>query len=73
MTNFVEGLCGATACVLAGTFVESLPAAVSVICACAVTVVTCFVQLYRLWRDRDNDIKKNKKSSIEEKEKDENV
>lgn len=73
MTNFAEGLCGATACMLAGTFFDNLPAAVSIICTCAVTVVTCFVQLYRMWRDRDNDIKKNKKSSGEEKEKDENV
>lgn len=73
MTNFLEGLCGATTCMLAGTFFDSLPAAVSIICTCAVTVVTCFVQLYRMWRDRDTDIKKNKKSSIEEKEQDENV
>lgn len=73
MTNFVEGLCGATACILAGTFFDNFPAAVSVICTCAVTVVTCFVQLYRMWRDRDSDIKKAKKSYIEEKEKDKNV
>lgn len=73
MTNFLDGLCGATACMLAGTFFDSMPAAVSIICTCAVTVVTCFVQLYRMWRDRDNDIKKNKKSSNEEKEQDENV
>ena len=73
MTNFAEGLCGATACMLAGTFFDNLPAAVSIICTCAVTIVTCFVQLYRMWRDRDSDIKKNKKSSNEEKEKDKNV
>lgn len=73
MTNFAEGLCGAIACMLAGTFFDNLPAAVSIICTCAVTVVTCFVQLYRMWRDRDSDIKKAKKSSIEEKEKDKNV
>lgn len=73
MTNFIDGLCGIIACVLAGTFFDNLPAAVSVICTCAVTVVTCFVQLYRMWRDKDSDIKKVKKSSIEEKEKDKNV
>lgn len=73
MSNFIEGLCGATACMLAGTFFDNLPAAVSVICTCAVTVVTCFVQLYRMWRDKDSDIKKAKKSSIKEKEQDENV
>lgn len=73
MTNFAEGMAGAATCLLAGSFVESMPAAISIICTCAVTVVTCFVQLYRLWRDRDNDIKKNKESSDEEKEKDENV
>lgn len=73
MTNFLDGLCGATACMLACTFFDNLPAAVSIICTCAVTVVTCFVQLYRMWRDRDSDIKKNKKSSNEEKEQDENV
>ena len=72
MTNFIEGLCGATACVLAGTFFDNMPAAVSIICTCAVTIVTCFVQLYRMWRDRDSDIKKVKKSSIK-KEQDENV
>lgn len=72
MNNLIDGIGGATACLLAGTFFESLPAAVSIICTCAVTAVTCFVQLYRMWRDRDSD-KLEKKSSNEEKEKDENV
>lgn len=71
MNNMVDGISGAVACLLAGTFFESLPAAVSVICTCAVTAVTCFVQLYRMWRDRDSD-KVNKKSSTE-KGGDENV
>lgn len=72
MNNLSDGISGAIACLLAGTFFESLPAAVSIICTCAVTAVTCFVQLYRMWRDRDND-KLAKKSSEEEKENNKNV
>ena len=33
---------------------------VGVVCASAIALVTCFVQLYRLWRDRDKDLKKKK-------------
>lgn len=65
MTNFVDGACGAVACLLTVSFLDKLPAAISVICTCAVAAVTCFVQLYRLWRDRDKDIK-NKKDKNEE-------
>ena len=70
MNNLMSGLGGAAACLLAGSFFESLPAAISVICTCAITAVTCFVQLYRLWRDRDNDIKKVEKSDKDEEDKD---
>lgn len=33
---------------------------VGAICAGAIALVTCFVQLYRLWRDRDTDLKERK-------------
>lgn len=60
MTNFIDGACGAVACLLTGSLLDKLPATISVICTCSVAVVTCFVQLYRLWRDRDKDIKSKK-------------
>lgn len=41
---------------------------VGVICTVAVTAVTCLVNVYRLWRDRDNDLKKKD----EEKEQEDN-
>lgn len=66
MTNFVDGACGAVACLLTGSLFDKLPAAISVICTCAVAVVTCFVQLYRLWRDRDKDIKSKKDKNEED-------
>lgn len=40
---------------------------VAIICSALIALVTCFVQLYRLWRDRDAD--KHVKKIEKEKEK----
>ena len=49
---------------------------VSVICSLLIAITTCFVQIYRLWRDKDSD-KQNKEnkeneSKIKVEEKDKN-
>ena len=58
MDNFsmVMGISGCLLTSLTGTVNEI----VGVICAGAIALVTCFVQLYRLWRDRDTDLKERK-------------
>ena len=42
-------------------------------CTLLITITTCFIQIYRLWRDKDSD-KKNKEneSKIKVEEKDKN-
>ncbi len=58
MDNFsvVLGLGGCLLPTITGTVNEIVGA----ICAGAIALVTCFVQLYRLWRDRDTDLKERK-------------
>ena len=58
MDNFsvVMGIGGCLLTSITGTVNEI----VGVICAAAIALVTCFVQLYRLWRDRDTDLKERK-------------
>lgn len=34
---------------------------VGLACTLAVTICSCVVNLYRMWRDRDNDVKKKDK------------
>ena len=50
----------------------TLTGRVSLGCTLLITVTTCFIQIYRLWRDKDSD-KKNKenenKIKVEEKDK----
>lgn len=58
MDNFsvVIGMGGCLLASVTGTVNEIVGA----ICAGAIALVTCFVQLYRLWRDRDTDLKERK-------------
>lgn len=50
----------------------SLTGWISLACTLLITITTCFIQCYRLIRDRDND-KINKNEKVEEiKEKEEN-
>lgn len=62
MDNFsiVIGMGGCLLTTITGTVNEIVGA----ICAGAIALVTCFVQLYRLWRDRDTDLKERKAKKI---------
>ena len=72
MYNLIDGAIGIGGLLLTSGFVNDIPSYVSIICTCAITLVTCFVQVYRMWRDRDKDIKsKTKKEN--KKENNENV
>ena len=47
---------------------DEVTAWVGLICTIAVTVVTCAINVYRLWRDRDTDKKqKDKEVQVEDK------
>lgn len=54
--SVVIGLGGCLLTTITGTVNEI----VGVICTSSIALCTCFVQLYRLWRDRDTDLKKRK-------------
>lgn len=58
MDNFslAIGIGGCLLTAITGTVNEIVGAT----CAGAIALVTCFVQLYRLWRDRDIDLKERK-------------
>lgn len=72
MNNIIDGTIGVGGLLLTSGFVNDIPSYVSIICTATITLVTCFVQVYRMWRDRDKDIKsKTKKEN--KKENDENV
>ena len=68
MKNILDGIIGATGIILTGLSMENLSAWVSLICTLVITATTCGIQVYRMIRDRDNDIKKVEK---EEKSKNE--
>lgn len=63
--NIIDGVIGVSSILLATSITENVSLWVSIICSSLIALTTCFVQCYRLWRDRDKD--KDKKS--EEKEK----
>lgn len=58
--SVVLGLGGCLLTTITGTVNEI----VGVICAGSIALCTCFVQLYRLWRDRDTDLKERKAKKI---------
>ena len=58
MDNFSLAI-GISGCLLT-TITGTVNEIVGAICAGAIALVTCFVQLYRLWRDRDTDLKERK-------------
>lgn len=45
---------------------DEVTAWIGVICTVLVTFVTCLVQVYRLWRDRDTDLKKQEDEAPKE-------
>lgn len=47
---------------------DEVTAWVGLVCTIAVTLVTCAVNVYRLWRDRDNDKHKCKKQDEQSEE-----
>lgn len=47
---------------------DEVTAWVGLICTIAVTVVTCAINVYRLWRDRDTD-KKQKEQEVQVEDK----
>ena len=59
MADHFSTLMGISGCLLT-SITGTANEIVGVICASAIALVTCFVQLYRLWRDRDTDLKERK-------------
>lgn len=56
MTNYIDTIisfCGLGS--LLAFSPTDLTAWVTVICSALIALVTCFVQVYRLWRDKDKD------------------
>lgn len=42
---------------------------VSIFCSLAIATVTCFITIYRMWRDRDKDLKQHKEvENVDKKE-----
>ena len=58
MDNFSLAI-GIGGCLLT-TITGAVNEIVGVICTGSIAICTCFVQLYRLWRDRDIDLKERK-------------
>lgn len=58
MDNFSLAI-GIGGCLLT-TIMGTVNEIVGVICTGSIALVTCFVQIYRLWRDRDTDLKERK-------------
>lgn len=54
--NIIDGVIGVSGIVLT-SITENISLWVSIVCSVAIALTTCFVQCYRLWRDRDNDKK----------------
>lgn len=52
--NIIDGVIGVSG-ILATSMMENVSMWVSIISSVAIALTTCFVQCYRLWRDRDND------------------
>lgn len=46
--------------ILAVGWLSSVQEIVSIFCSLAIAVVTCAVSVYRIWRDKDKDIKAQK-------------
>lgn len=61
MTDHFSTLMGIGACLLT-SITGTANEIVGIICTSAIALVTCFVQLYRMWRDRDTDLKASKTS-----------
>ena len=71
MYSLTDGAIGVGGLLLTSGFVNNIPSYVSIICTATITLVTCFVQVYRMWRDRDKDLKS--KTDKNKKENDKNV
>lgn len=72
MYSLTDGAIGVGGLLLTSGFVNNIPSYVSIICTATITLVTCFVQVYRMWRDRDKDLK-SKTEKENKKENNENV
>ena len=59
--SLIDGAIGVGSIVLATSITENVSLWVSIICSALITLTTCFVQCYRLWRDRDKDKDKGDK------------
>lgn len=51
---------------------DEVTAWVGLVCTLAVTVVTCGVNIHRLWRDRDKDKDKKQEEQVENREQNDN-
>lgn len=63
-----DGISGLIGILAVGISETSLTGWISLACTLAITITTCFIQCYRLIRDRDND-KQTKVENEQEKEK----
>lgn len=64
MKGISDGVIGFIGSILAASItIENINVWVSVFCSVLIAVVTCFVQVYRIWRDRNSDIKNNKETN----------
>lgn len=64
MKGISDGVIGFIGSILATSItIENIDVWVSVFCSVLIAVVTCFVQVYRIWRDRNSDIKNNKETN----------
>lgn len=61
MTDLFSPIMGMGGCLLT-SITGTANEIVGIICTSAIALVTCFVQLYRMWRDRDTDLKASKTS-----------
>ena len=70
MGELLDATFGVTS-VLAVSWLSSAQEIVSIFCSLAIAIVTCAVSVYRIWRDKDKDIKAQKPVETDGEEPDE--
>lgn len=69
MQNYRDGIIGLSGIILTSLSMENISAWVGLICSLAITITTCALQVYRMFRDRDKDKEIEEKNETKDNEK----
>ena len=53
--SLTDGIIGVSSIRVSTSITENVSMWVSIVCSVMIALTTCFVQCYRIWRDRNND------------------